>query len=43
MKKNWQAPTLEVLDIKMTMAGPGIAIVDQVYEDEDERGALHHS
>ncbi|MEI4828879.1 paeninodin family lasso peptide [Bacillus sp. FJAT-53711] len=43
MKKDWQKPELEVLDINMTMAGPGKKIVDQVFEDEDERGELHHS
>ncbi|MCM3574676.1 paeninodin family lasso peptide [Mesobacillus subterraneus] len=43
MKKDWKAPVLEVLDIKMTMAGPGIRDVDATYEDEDEQGFLHKS
>ncbi len=28
MKKTWQNPTLEVLDVKSTMGGPGNAVVD---------------
>ncbi|MBO1623971.1 MULTISPECIES: paeninodin family lasso peptide [Bacillus] len=43
MKQEWQSPVLEVLDINMTMAGPGKRIVDQVFEDEDEQGTLSHS
>ncbi|MDM5190848.1 paeninodin family lasso peptide [Bacillus sp. DX4.1] len=43
MKQTWQPPVLEVLDINMTMAGPGLSKVDQVFEDEDEEGALHYS
>ena len=30
MKQEWQSPVLEVLDINMTMAGPGKRLVDQV-------------
>ncbi|EJQ46267.1 MULTISPECIES: paeninodin family lasso peptide [Bacillus] len=41
MKKDWTIPTLEVLDINMTMAGPGIKIPDGVQPDEDEM--VHHS
>ncbi|GIO99068.1 paeninodin family lasso peptide [Paenibacillus sp. FSL W8-0187] len=36
MKKEWSVPALEVLDIKMTMAGPGSAIPDAVQPDPDE-------
>jgi hypothetical protein len=43
MKKNWEEPKLEVLKVNMTMQGPGIRDVDQVFEDEDEKGALHKS
>ena len=43
MKKEWQKPLLEELDIKMTMQGPGIRDVDEVFEDEDEIGFLHKS
>lgn len=34
-KKVWQAPVLEVLDVKMTAAGPGIARPDDVQPDPD--------
>ncbi|MBZ6489044.1 paeninodin family lasso peptide [Priestia aryabhattai] len=43
MKKVWEAPTLEVLDISMTMMGPGKKIVDAVFSDEDETVVLHRS
>lgn len=43
MKKEWQQPTLEVLDIKMTMQGPGLRDVDGTFQDEDEIGYLHKS
>ncbi|WP_422659317.1 paeninodin family lasso peptide [Paenibacillus sp. EC2-1] len=36
MKKEWNVPTLEVLDVNMTMAGPGKAIPDGVQPDPDE-------
>ncbi|MEA3573918.1 paeninodin family lasso peptide [Peribacillus frigoritolerans] len=36
MKKEWQTPKLEVLNINMTMAGPGITIPDSVQNDPDE-------
>lgn len=35
MKKQWQQPVLEVLDINMTMAGPGIRTPDAVQPDPD--------
>ena len=43
MKKQWTAPELEVLDIKETMAGPGLANVDAIFVDDDEVGYLHSS
>ncbi|WNB92447.1 paeninodin family lasso peptide [Bacillus sp. NEB1478] len=43
MKKEWKAPELEVLNINMTMNGPGIRDVDATYEDEDEIVQLHES
>ncbi|MEC2076072.1 paeninodin family lasso peptide [Metabacillus fastidiosus] len=36
MKKEWKKPLLEILDINMTMAGPGFAIVDEFQNDPDE-------
>ena len=36
MKKQWNEPALEVLDMKMTMAGPGNAIPDAVQPDPDD-------
>lgn len=36
MKKEWSVPSIEVLDINMTMAGPGSAIPDAVQPDPDE-------
>ncbi|MFP7735349.1 paeninodin family lasso peptide [Priestia aryabhattai] len=41
MKKEWKTPVLEVLDVNMTMAGPGIKIPDAVQPDVDEM--VHHS
>ena len=35
MKKQWQQPALEVLDVNMTMAGPGIKTPDAVQPDPD--------
>ena len=45
MKNNWKKPELEVLDIKMTMAGPGIATPDAVQPDPDapEHDQVHYS
>ncbi len=40
MKKEWKKPTLEVLDVKMTFAGPGFSIPDSFDPDES---AQHHS
>jgi hypothetical protein len=34
-KKSWNAPVLEVLEVTMTMAGPGIARPDAVQPDPD--------
>ncbi|MFB5267891.1 paeninodin family lasso peptide [Paenibacillus enshidis] len=36
MKKTWETPELEVLDVKMTLAGPGKAIPDAVQPDVDD-------
>jgi hypothetical protein len=41
MKKAWQEPVLEVLDINMTMAGPGIRLKDAEQSDPDEE--VHYS
>ncbi|WP_019383188.1 paeninodin family lasso peptide [Cytobacillus oceanisediminis] len=41
MKKQWQKPELEVLNINMTMAGPGIKTPDAVQPDQDE--TVHYS
>ncbi|WP_164667423.1 paeninodin family lasso peptide [Virgibacillus doumboii] len=43
MQKEWERPVLEVLDISMTMQGPGIRDVDATFEDEDEVAHLHKS
>ncbi len=40
-KKEWNIPTLEVLDVKMTMAGPGIKLPDGVQPDPTE--VVHYS
>lgn len=37
MKKTWKMPMLEVLDIRMTMNGPGNAVVD-CYDVGDGNG-----
>jgi hypothetical protein len=36
MKKEWQKPELEILDINMTMAGPGHHLPDSVQPDPDD-------
>lgn len=36
MKKEYSKPALEVLDVKMTMAGPGVSIADAFQADPDE-------
>ena len=41
MKKEWQAPELDVLSVSMTMAGPGTAILDDFQNDPDEE--VHNS
>ncbi|WHY96082.1 paeninodin family lasso peptide [Peribacillus simplex] len=41
MKKAWQKPELEVLNVNMTMAGPGITTPDAVQPDIDE--TVHYS
>ncbi|MEK4357131.1 paeninodin family lasso peptide [Paenibacillus sp. FSL M7-1455] len=41
MKKEWTAPALEILDINMTMAGPGETTPDAVQPDPDEH--VHHT
>lgn len=40
MKKVWKKPALEVLDMKMTAAGPGLTIPDSIQNDPDED--IHH-
>jgi hypothetical protein len=41
MKKIWQKPELEVLNVAMTMAGPGLKTPDGVQPDPDE--TVHYS
>lgn len=41
MKKVWQKPTLEVLDIEKTMCGPGLRWDDAEKCDPDEH--CHYS
>ncbi|MDP1417460.1 paeninodin family lasso peptide [Peribacillus frigoritolerans] len=41
MKKVWVKPELEVLNVNMTMAGPGIKTPDAVQPDIDE--VVHYS
>ncbi|WP_430786412.1 paeninodin family lasso peptide [Virgibacillus flavescens] len=36
MKKAWEKPDLEVLDISLTMAGPGLRTPDDEQTDPDE-------
>ncbi|WP_041580310.1 paeninodin family lasso peptide [Bacillus sp. 1NLA3E] len=45
MKKQWKQPVLEVLDVSMTMAGPGIRIPDAVQPDPDAplNDVVHYS
>jgi hypothetical protein len=40
-KREWNAPALEVLNVKMTMAGPGIHLPDAVQPDPTE--VIHFS
>ncbi|MGX1193681.1 paeninodin family lasso peptide [Metabacillus sp. SLBN-84] len=39
--KTWQTPALEVLDVSLTMAGPGLKTPDAVQPDTDE--TVHYS
>lgn len=41
VKKTWEHPNLEKLDIGLTMAGPGTAKPDDVQNDPDED--VHYS
>lgn len=41
MKMEWQKPELEVLDVNMTMAGPGLRYPDSDQGDPDED--VHYS
>ncbi|TKH00652.1 paeninodin family lasso peptide [Peribacillus simplex] len=41
MKKVWHKPELKVLNVNMTMAGPGIKTPDAVQPDIDE--VIHFS
>jgi len=34
MKKQWQAPSVEVLEVESTMAGRGTQIIDVVTTDD---------
>lgn len=43
MKKEWQKPWLEVLNVNKTMAGPGIRIEDEYNDDPDEPEHDHYS
>lgn len=45
MKKTWEQPRLEKLDVRMTMAGPGIAKPDDVQPDPDahDNDVVHYS
>ncbi|MFM9276966.1 paeninodin family lasso peptide [Paenibacillus jiagnxiensis] len=36
MKKTWETPEMEVLNVKMTLAGPGKKTPDAVQPDEDD-------
>jgi hypothetical protein len=40
MNKEWMKPSLEVLEVKMTFAGPGVTIPDSLDPDEPTQ---HHS
>lgn len=43
MKRNWEKPSLESLDVNMTMAGPGLRYVDNDQNDPDPEDADHYS
>lgn len=36
MKKEWEKPELDILNISMTLAGPGKKILDDYQNDVDE-------
>ncbi|MCP3029180.1 paeninodin family lasso peptide [Halobacillus sp. A5] len=40
MSRKWKEPKLEVLDVNLTMAGPGLTIPDAEQHDPDED--VHH-
>ena len=39
--KNWKKPELEILNVNMTFAGPGIRTADDFQNDPDED--VHYS
>jgi hypothetical protein len=41
MKKDWKKLELEILNVDLTFAGPGIATPDDVQTDPDEN--VHYS
>lgn len=43
MKKAWEKPTLEVLEVAKTMFGDGLAKVDLFINDGDESHVFHIS
>lgn len=43
MKKEWQKPLLEILDINQTMAGPGMRIDDEWNDDPETEEHDHYS
>ncbi|RLL42772.1 paeninodin family lasso peptide [Oceanobacillus piezotolerans] len=45
MKKEWRNPELSILNINLTMAGPGIKTPDEVQPDPDahEHDVVHYS
>lgn len=43
MKKDWVKPELEVLDVKMTMAGPGLKTPDAYQPDPDPKDTVNYS
>jgi hypothetical protein len=43
MKKEWQTPVLEVLNVNMTMAGRGDRYQDSTFDDCDDRGNVKPS
>lgn len=43
MKMQWKKPELEVLDVAMTMAGPGLRTPDGYQPDPDPEDMVHYS